>query len=90
VATRTTGKPNAASRSVTASHARGLSVTHYPPMPEGFSAHWLRHAHVSRSLKRNVPVHIVQQTVGHSSLTTTTRYAHVMPDDSSALHLAVA
>jgi integrase/recombinase XerD len=58
-------------------------------LPPGFSTHWLRHAHVSHALKRNTPVHIVQATVGHSSLTTTTRYAHAMPDDSSALHLAV-
>jgi integrase/recombinase XerD len=58
-------------------------------LPPGFSIHWLRHAHVFHALKRNTPVHIVQATVDHSSLKTTTRYAHAMPDDSSALHLAV-
>ena len=56
-------------------------------LPDAVSAHWLRHAHVSHALDRGAPVHLVQATVGHASLTTTSRYAHARPDDSSSLYL---
>lgn len=58
-------------------------------LPAAMSAHWLRHAHVSHSLDNKVPVHVIQKTVGHSSLATTSRYAHVRPEESSALALGV-
>lgn len=53
------------------------------------SAHWLRHAHVSHALDRGAPAHLVQATVGHASLSTTSRYAHARPGDSSARYLSV-
>ncbi|MEO8666727.1 MAG: site-specific integrase, partial [Ignavibacteria bacterium] len=43
-------------------------------MQKPVSPHWLRHAHVSHSLDRGCPVHVVSQTVGHASLNSTTRY----------------
>ena len=51
------------------------------------SPHWLRHAHVSHALKNKAPVHVVQVSVGHASLTTTSRYTHVRPEDSSAQYI---
>lgn len=56
-------------------------------LPREISSHWLRHAHASHSLDRGAPVHVVQQTLGHASLTTTTRYTHARPGDSSAKYL---
>jgi integrase/recombinase XerD len=56
-------------------------------LPAAVSAHWLRHAHVSHALDHGAPAHLVQQTVGHASLTTTSRYAHARPADSSARYL---
>ncbi len=53
------------------------------------SPHWLRHAHASHSLNRGAPLHLVQNTLGHSSVATTSRYLHARPDDSSALYLNV-
>ena len=53
-------------------------------LPEAVSAHWLRHAHVSHALDHGAPAHLVQQTVGHASLVTTSRYAHARPSDSSS------
>lgn len=53
------------------------------------SAHYLRHSHASHSLDRGAPVHVVQATLGHASLTTTTRYVHVRPGDSSSRYLGV-
>ena len=51
------------------------------------SPHWLRHAHASHSLDRGAPIHLVQATLGHSSVATTSRYLHARPSDSSALYL---
>jgi integrase/recombinase XerD len=56
-------------------------------LSDAVSAHWLRHAHVSHALDRGAPAHLVQQTVGHASLATTSRYAHARPSDSSSRYL---
>ena len=56
-------------------------------LSDAVSAHWLRHAHVSHALDRGAPVHLVQATVGHASLATTSRYAHARPNDSSSRYL---
>ena len=53
------------------------------------SPHWLRHAHAIHSLTRGAPLHLVQKTVGHNSIATTSRYLHAHLDDSSALYLDV-
>jgi integrase/recombinase XerD len=53
------------------------------------SAHWLRHAHASHALDRGAPPHLVQSTLGHASLSTTSRYLHARPGDSSARYLAI-
>ena len=55
----------------------------------GVSPHWLRHAHASHSLDRGAPTHLVQETLGHKSLSTTSRYTHARPDDSSGKYLDV-
>jgi site-specific recombinase XerD len=51
------------------------------------SPHWLRHAHASHALDREAPIHLVQATLGHSSITTTGRYLHVRPNESSSRFL---
>jgi integrase len=56
-------------------------------LPRSVSAHYLRHAHVSHALDRGAPAHLVQQTVGHSDLRTTSRYAHARPNESSSTYL---
>jgi integrase/recombinase XerD len=52
------------------------------------SCHWLRHAHASHALDRGAPAHLVMTTLGHSSLTTTSRYMHARPSESSGTYLA--
>jgi site-specific recombinase XerD len=47
------------------------------------SAHWFRHSHATHALDEGVPVHLVQATLGHTSLDTTSKYLHVSPDRSS-------
>lgn len=53
------------------------------------SPHWLRHSHASHALDRGAPIHIVQHTLGHSSMATTGAYTHVRPADSSSRYLPV-
>jgi len=51
------------------------------------SPHWLRHAHASHAMERGAKIHLVQATLGHSDISTTGRYLHARPDESSALYL---
>lgn len=53
------------------------------------SCHWLRHAHASHALDRGAPIHLVQATLGHSSISTTGRYLHARPTESSSSYLPV-
>ena len=53
------------------------------------SCHWLRHAHASHALDRGAPIHLVQQTLGHSSVASTGRYLHARPSESSGSYLPV-
>jgi integrase/recombinase XerD len=54
---------------------------------ERASLHWLRHSCASHSLDNGCPPHVLQQTLGHASLTTTTIYAHARPDQSASDYL---
>jgi integrase/recombinase XerD len=56
-------------------------------LPAAVSCHWLRHGHISHALDRGAPAHLVQATVGHASLQTTSRYAHARPNESSSTYL---
>jgi site-specific recombinase XerD len=51
------------------------------------SAHWLRHAHASHSLKRGADVADVKETLGHANIATTSIYLHSSPERSSGLVL---
>jgi integrase/recombinase XerD len=51
------------------------------------SCHWLRHAHASHALDHGAPIHLVQATLGHSSISTTGRYLHARPTESSGKYL---
>ncbi len=53
------------------------------------SPHWLRHGHASHALDHGAPIHLVQATLGHSSVATTSAYLHARPGDSSARFLAI-
>lgn len=53
------------------------------------SPHWLRHAHASHALDRGAPLHLVQATLGHSSIATTGKYLHARPQQSSGRFLDI-
>jgi integrase/recombinase XerD len=56
-------------------------------LTEKVSCHWLRHSHATHNAERGVPVPLIQQTMGHADIATTSAYIHIRPGDSSALHL---
>ena len=51
---------------------------------ERASAHWLRHSHASHSLEAECNLRLLQQSLGHASVTTTERYLHISPDAGSS------
>lgn len=53
------------------------------------SPHWLRHAHASHALDNGAPISLVQATLGHSNMSTTGRYTHAKPKESSSKYLKV-
>ena len=56
----------------------------------GVSPHWVRHAHATHALEHgHAPIHLVQATLGHASVATTSKYLHARPTDSSARYLGV-
>ena len=56
-------------------------------LTEKVSCHWLRHSHATHNAERGTPVPLIQQTMGHADISTTSGYIHIRPGDSSALHL---
>src|SRR5271166_3829765 len=56
---------------------------------DAVSPHCLRHAHASHALDHGAPIHLVQATLGHSSVATTSSYLPARPVDSSARLLAL-
>jgi site-specific recombinase XerD len=53
------------------------------------SPHWLRHSHATHALDHGAPIHLVQQTLGHANISTTSVYLHVRPNQGSATYLKV-
>lgn len=51
--------------------------------------HDLRHCHASHSLERGASVALVSATLGHASISTTGRYLHARPGDSSGRYLPI-
>ena len=47
------------------------------------SFHSLRHHFCSNALISGVPIHLVQKMAGHSSITTTEKYLHIIDSDSA-------
>lgn len=51
------------------------------------SPHSFRHAHASHSLERGAKIHLVAETLGHSSIAITGQYLHARPNESSGFYL---
>jgi integrase/recombinase XerD len=68
-------------RRIVLAAARRVGIT------QAVSSHWLRHCHASHALDRGAPIHLVQATLGHTSVATTSRYLHARPTESSSRYL---
>jgi integrase/recombinase XerD len=51
------------------------------------SPHWMRHSHASHALENGCPIHLVQKQLNHSSISTTGKYLHARPTESSSKYL---
>jgi integrase/recombinase XerD len=75
-------------RALHPSNVRALLARHAKrPGLRRVSPHCFRHAHASHALDNGAPVHTVQATLGHASLSTTSRYVHAKPMDSAGMYL---
>jgi Phage integrase family len=48
------------------------------------SVHWLRRAHASHAIDNGAPITLVQATLGHADLKTTSVYAHAPAENPQA------
>lgn len=48
---------------------------------------WMRHSHATHALDNGASIHLVQATLGHVSMSTTGRYLHANPNESSSSFL---
>ena len=53
-------------------------------IPKRVTAHWLRHGHATHALDRGATLPLIMATLGHGDITTTSRYLHVNPEESSS------
>jgi integrase/recombinase XerD len=54
---------------------------------ERTSSHWLRHSHATHSLEAGCNLRLLQQSLGHASVTTTEKYLHISPDKGSSQYI---
>ena len=53
-------------------------------LPKRITAHSLRHSFSTHSIESGVPIHFVQQLLGHTNLETTERYLHASVEGATA------
>lgn len=58
-------------------------------LPSEVSHHWLRHAHARHAIEAGAPIHVVRDTLRHSSIAVTNAYLESFPDQSSADYLSI-
>ncbi|NBD14655.1 MAG: tyrosine-type recombinase/integrase [Cyanobacteria bacterium] len=53
------------------------------------SAHWFRHSHATLAIEGGCDLHLLQQSLGHSSLEITSKYLHARPNQGSSQFLGL-
>ena len=46
------------------------------------SPHWLRHTSATHAIEKGAPIHVVQRSLGHESISTTGKYLDIRPKES--------
>lgn len=52
------------------------------------SPHWLRHTSATHAIEAGAPIHVVQRSLGHESISTTGKYLDIRPKESVGDYLA--
>lgn len=52
-------------------------------MDRKVSPHWLRHSHGTAAIERGCPLHVIQHSLGHANISTTSIYLHVRGNQGS-------
>lgn len=68
----------------TAIHYRIKKAAQNAGINEKVSSHWLRHSHATCAIENGCDLHLLQQSLGHSSLAITGKYLHARPNQSSS------
>lgn len=53
------------------------------------SSHWLRHSHATHALESGCNIRLLQQSLGHSKISTTELYLGVNPDEGSSEYINI-
>jgi integrase/recombinase XerD len=53
------------------------------------SPHWLRHTSATHAIEAGAPIHVVQRSLGHESISTTGKYLDIRPKESVGDYLKV-
>lgn len=62
----------------------------YPDFPDA-TPHWLRHTFATRGIENGIPVKVMQELLGHTSITMTSDiYCHVMPSQKATEILKIS
>lgn len=51
------------------------------------SPHWLRHTSATHAIEGGAPIHVVQRSLGHESISTTGKYLDIRPKESVGNYL---
>jgi integrase/recombinase XerD len=79
------GRPLSAGQARRIIAAAGLEALGKP-----VSCHWLRHSHACHAVEHGVPLHVLQASLGHASLSTTSLYLHARPSQGSSQYLRLS
>lgn len=66
------------------------SVAARAGLEQKVTPHWLRHCHATHAADEGCPLPLIQATLGHSNVATTSRYLHVNPEKSSTQYVSFA
>jgi integrase/recombinase XerD len=58
-------------------------------LSEFLSCHWLRHTHATTAIENGCDLHVLQASLGHSSLAITSKYLHVRGEQSSCSFVSI-